>query len=74
LFYKFFFLVCLLSIFGSRRFFQPKKGTFFARGGGGGGGGGGINCPHFPAKKNCIGEKINKLLIAIACSVKMAKY
>ena len=40
----------------------------------GGGGGQGIDCPHCPAKKNCVGQKINKLLIDIACSVKMAKY
>lgn len=41
----------------------------------GGGRGGGIDCPHCPAKKkNCIGQKINKVLIDIACSVKMAKY
>ena len=39
-----------------------------------GGGGGGIDCPQCPAKKNCIGQKIKKLLVDVACSVKMAKY
>ena len=38
------------------------------------GGGGGVIARNVPPKKNFIGQTIKKLLIDVACSVKMAKY
>lgn len=52
---------------------HDKANPGFLKANGGGGGRG--DCPQCPAKKkNCIGQKIKKLLIDVACSIKTAKY
>ena len=40
----------------------------------GGGGGEGLLPAMSRQKRNCIGQKIKKLLIDVACSIKTAKY